>query len=822
VGDAGAILTLFLQWWGVSRAQVFISYLVKYWPGDEHPEPTAADIRRDAALLEAELEEVRPRLIITLGVPAAKHFMGDPDLDIDMVHGIPHRGINGLVVIPCYHPAAGLHDLQMAQRCWQDLRAACDYIAAPKREKVWAESTKQVTVRRVPLSAPEIVNHPTAIDTEGRPGSPHSIQYSWATDYSLVVSAADAKWLDFRGPVIFHNAKYDARMCQEMGVKLPPAALWEDTMIRAYCRQDLPHGLKALSYRVLRRPMASFDDTVRGIFNPIAVEYLETVAAVTGWARPDYELVEDRTTGRMKVYRPNPTHRRAHAVLKTFAKKPDTKINELWFNIPEAQRAEVEDAMGPFPKFGIEIVPQKLADEYGGLDAARTLELHTLLVSEPVPAVYRQDVEVVPALVECEVNGLPFSLEQSSRRAAEFKAEYEAYREELREIAGDDTFNPASPKQVHSVLFGKWRIKSSRRTKLTGDDSWDKKALAILALQWAGRKDPFAKKVQRFVFLLQEHRETVKLYGTYVGPDALPRQVKKGRIHAWLKNTMVVSGRLASEDPNLQNIPSRTKRGKFIRSCFVAPEGSTLLEVDYSQIELRVLADVSGDPALIAAFTGAEDLHRKTEKYIFGIPDDRAGEKRVAAKTFNFRIAYAGPNGSPRGLQEQLFLDGITLSVEACAQYRDRWFAMYPRVAAFLRAAGDEARRHGYAQTVGGRRRFLPFARLTDVPRARAEAERQAGNLKIQGYAQEVIKASMIRWDRWGRRKTNAVAPTKLCMQIHDSLVLEVGTTKPKKIAEVARIVLRMMLKGNEHFKVPILAEAKAGADWGNLEKLKL
>lgn len=283
----------------------------------------------------------------------------------------------------------------------------------------------------------------------------------------------------------------------------------------------------------------------------------------------------------------------------------------------------------------------------------------------------------------------------------------------------------------------------------------------------------------------------------------------------------MVSGRLSSADPNLQNIPSRTERGKLIRSCFVAPEGRVLLSVDYSQIELRILAHESRDKALIEAFTGKEDLHRKTEKYIFGVPDSEAGKKRVAAKTFNFRIAYAGPNGSPRGLQEQLFLDGITLTVNECAAYRDQWFAMYPKVAKFLREAGDEARLKGYAQTTGGRIRYLPFARLAEVPRARAEAERQAGNLKIQGAAQEVIKHAMILWDREYRDRVNKIAPTRLCMQIHDELMFET-VEEPKKLKRVARLLVEMMLSDTEHYRVPILAEAKAGRDWGAQEKLAL
>ena len=821
VGDAGAVLTLFLSWFGIARHTVFVSNLVKYWPGEGNPDPSPADIARDAALLEEELETVRPRLIVALGRFAASHFLGYP-VDMDLMHGIPHWGKDKRIVIPVYHPAVGLHDLSMAQRTWFDLQAACAFIKNPDKSKVWAKSEKPITVKRVSLRAPEIITPPTAIDTEGVPGRPFSVQYSWWPDMALVVSAEDAKWLDFRGPVIFHNAKYDVRMLREMGVKLPPVNLWHDTMVRAYCRQDLPHGLKPLSYRLLRRPMQSFDDTVRRHFNPKAIEYLRTVAACKGWGRPDETLIEDSTTGSLRIYRPQAVNVRAGTIVRSFEKKPDeTDIHALWYNITPEQRADVEAVMGPFPKYGIELVPRAEADTYGGTDAAATLAIHQILDAEPVPDVYAQDVACIPALVEIETTGLPFSVERAADLNRRFLDEALSARAEMREIADKPNLNPGSVKQISEVLFKDWGIRSPRKTKLTGNDSTDDRALSTLALQWATKRDPDAAKIHRFITLLQEYREVRKLSGTYVGPDAIPAKVRDGRIYGRINNTQVVSGRLSSSDPNLQNIPSRTERGKLIRSCFVAPDGHTLLSVDYSQIELRVLAHESGDPALIEAFTGAEDLHRKTEKYIFGVPDEKAGTKRVAAKTFNFRIAYAGPGGSPRGLQEQLFLDGIVLPVEACADYRDRWFEMYPRVAAFLRAAGDEARRYGYASTAGGRRRYLPFARLNDVPRARAEAERQAGNVNIQGRAQEVIKGSMVRWDKSYREKVNRIAPTKLCMQIHDELLFEVGTRDSKILCRVADRIIRMMLAGTEHFAVPILAEAKAGTDWGSQKKLE-
>lgn len=812
------MLNLLLNWFGMVRHRTFMSYIVKQWPGEGvEPRITVKDI----AGVERELEDVQPRLIIALGAEAARYFMDDPDLDMDLVNGIPHQ-VDGRVVIPCFHPAVALSNDSLALKLWLGIKAAAEYVADADPEKIWRPNPHPVNVTRFRLTAPEIITADAAIDTEGVPGRPFSVQYSVDPFFATVVSAEDAKWLEFRGRCIFHNAKYDVRMCREMGVTLPGADKWEDTMVMAYCRQDLPHGLKALSYRLLRRHMTSFEETVRKHFNPLAVDYLEAVASVKGWTRPEETLVEDITTGRLKMYRPNATDARAKSILNTYAKDPNADINDLWFNITKEQREEVENTLGPFPRFGIETVPEREADQYGGTDAASTLELYRGIgrgydgLREH--SIYRQDVLCLPALVEIESTGLPFSPDASRNLSAQFQSEALAVRDEMREISGYDTLNPGSVKQISQILFKDWGIKSPRKTKLTGNDSSDDRALSTLALQFAERSG--SEKIRRFIFLLQEYRELRKMDGTYA--RALPPRVKAGRVHPRINNTQVVSGRLSSSDPNLQNIPSRSERGRLIRGCFIAPEGSMLLSVDYSQIELRILAHESGDPALIEAFTGAEDLHRKTEKYIFGVPDEEAGKKRTAAKTFNFRIAYAGPNGSPKGLQEQLFLDGITLSVQACADYRDKWFGMYPDVARFLRMAGDEARRNGYAETSGGRRRYLPFARLAEVPRVRAESERQAGNLKIQGAAQEVIKAAMVRWDQKGRAGANAIVPTKLCMQIHDELLFEVGTVDPKRLKRVSRYLVDLMLEGTDHYKVPILAEAKAGKDWGSQEKVKL
>lgn len=823
VGKAGAVLDSLIAHEGLKRSQLYITNLVKRWPGPRNPDPTPAEIERDEPLLLRELENVRPSLVIALGRFALRWFL--PGAELETHQGIPHVSPRGPICIGVTHPAAGLHEPGAATQTYLAWSRACRYLRGPSLP--WSESiSPPPCMRYLEPQARLVVSEPVALDTEGTPGEPFSVQWTADGLTGFCVPASHAHRLVFDAPVIFHNAKYDVLMCESMRVTLPSSDLWEDTMVRAYVRQDEPQGLKPLAYRLLRMHLSSFSEVTEPYYKLAVERWLARIGTEVPGAdqRPQPQLIR-ASSGLLRPHRPFSLASRVRAILQAREKRPNVDVVERWRKVPASQRESAERALGPMPRRSLALVPREQAVPYGIMDAIAT---HKLARAYRVPAslqsIYRLDVECIPALIEMERNGLPFDARAASELCAELDERANALRKRIRRLAGDPWFNPGSHRQVSALLFGLWGIASPRKTKLTRADSSDDRALSTLRLRYAEDESASGKRVFELVTAVQDYREHIKLIGTYVGPDALPAQVdERGFIHPTIKHTRTVSGRLASENPNLQNVPVRTGLGRRIRACFRAPDGWCLLSGDLSQIELRIAAHESGDERLIRVYREGLDLHRITERDVFGIPDERAGEKRTAAKNFNFRVLYAGPIGSPAGLREQLFLDGITLSEDECRRYRDAWFALYPGVARYLSNKHEEARRLAYVSTSGGRRRYLPLARVDAVPSARNEAFRQAGNHPIQGGAGEVIKRAMVRWDREYRERANRMTEVRLCMQIHDELLFLVrGEPESTKARRAARLVVEMLEADSRAYRVPIVAEAKVGNRWGEQKKLEV
>jgi DNA polymerase-1 len=299
--------------------------------------------------------------------------------------------------------------------------------------------------------------------------------------------------------------------------------------------------------------------------------------------------------------------------------------------------------------------------------------------------------------------------------------------------------------------------------------------------------------------LLLEHRGLAKLKGTYT--DKLPRMVnpKTGRVHTSFAQAVAVTGRLASSDPNLQNIPIRTAEGRRIRAAFIAPPGHVIVSADYSQIELRILAHLSGDARLLRAFADGEDVHRATAAEIFGAPPaEVTSEQRRYAKIINFGLIYGM---SAHGLAKNLGLDRA-----AAAAYIDRYFARYPGGAVFMERVKAEARGRGYVETVFGRRLHLPDIRANQAGRRQA-AERAAINAPMQGTAADVIKKAMIETRRW---LIDAALRSRLVLQVHDELVLEV----PLDELETVKAELPRLMAGVADLAVPLLVEVGHGDNW--------
>jgi DNA polymerase-1 len=360
-----------------------------------------------------------------------------------------------------------------------------------------------------------------------------------------------------------------------------------------------------------------------------------------------------------------------------------------------------------------------------------------------------------------------------------------ALEQKAYELAGQP-FNLASPKQLGEILFERMKLPSLRKTA-TGQPSTDEEVLTELAADY-----PLPK-------LLLEHRALSKLKSTYT--DKLPQMVNRrtGRVHTTFSQATAVTGRLASSDPNLQNIPVRTPEGRRIREAFIAPPGHVIVSADYSQIELRIMAHLSGDPALVKAFDEGADIHRATAAEIFGVPAaDVTTDQRRYIKAVNFGLIYGM---GAFGLAQQL---GIERG--AAQQFIERYFQRYPGVAAYMQATREFAREHGYVETVFGRRLWLPDIKAAGGPR-RAAAERAAINAPMQGTAADLVKLAMIAVRNWIRRDRLG---TKLLLQVHDELVLEVPD------AELDRVKgeLRIQMTGIAKLEVPLVVDVGVGPNW--------
>ena len=402
-----------------------------------------------------------------------------------------------------------------------------------------------------------------------------------------------------------------------------------------------------------------------------------------------------------------------------------------------------------------------------------------------------EDIELplTAVLAGMERQGILVDRDQLDVLSTQLRVEIEGLEGEIHSIAGRE-FNLGSPKQISEVLYDELELPAPPRRGKTKSRS-----TAADVLEGLAAEHPIARKIL-------DHRELSKLKSTYV--DKLPELIHEssGRIHTTFNPTGSATGRLSSSDPNLQNIPVRTELGRRIRAAFVAPQGKTLLAADYSQIELRVLAHVSGDKALQDAFRKGEDIHTRTAAEVFGVPPMMVeAEHRRRAKAVNFGIVYGL---SPFGLANQL---GIPQ--KEAKEYIDAYFELYPGVKKYMQRAVADAKKTGYAKTMFGRLR--PITDLSSRnPAARGFAERTAINSPIQGAAADLIKLAMIRVD--GKlRETSSEAV--MLLQVHDELLFEV----PVGAAETLGDMVKTEMENAGDLDVPLVVDVKAGRNWRDM-----
>ena len=429
------------------------------------------------------------------------------------------------------------------------------------------------------------------------------------------------------------------------------------------------------------------------------------------------------------------------------------------------------------------------ATHYASEDADFTLQLYRALAplvqqQEGLQRIYRLEVQVSRVLTLIERQGVRIDESMLRQQSAQIGATLVDLENKAYELAGQP-FNLNSPKQLGEILFVKMNLPVVRKTP-KGAPSTDEDVLAKLAADY-----PLPRT-------LLDYRGLAKLKSTYT--DKLPKMINPatGRVHTDYAQAAVITGRLASSDPNLQNIPVRTEEGRRIRMAFIPSDGDVIVSADYSQIELRVMAHLSGDANLQRAFREGEDIHRATAGEVFGVaPTDVNAEQRRAAKAINFGLIYGM---SAFGLAANL---GITR--DAAQTYIDRYFARYPGVAEYMSRIKKEASANGYVETVFGRRLWLPEINAKG-PR-RAGAERAAINAPMQGTSADLIKMAMVAVQDWLEKEKLA---SRLVMQVHDELVLDV----PRAEQDMVSQALPGLMCDVASLAVPLVAETGVGNNW--------
>lgn len=432
------------------------------------------------------------------------------------------------------------------------------------------------------------------------------------------------------------------------------------------------------------------------------------------------------------------------------------------------------------------------AGPYAAEDADITLRLHQVLMPQlektgKLASVYREiDLPLVPVLSRMEQRGALINastLRKHSQELAERMAELE---QEAHEVAGE-TFNLGSPKQLQAIFYDKMGLPVIKKTP-KGAPSTAEPVLQELAHE------------HELPRLILEHRSLSKLKSTYT--DTLPELIshRTGRVHTSYHQAVTATGRLSSSEPNLQNIPIRSEQGRRIRQAFVAPEGYKLMAADYSQIELRIMAHLSGDKGLLTAFEKGEDIHKATAAEVFGVAlDEVSGDQRRSAKAINFGLIYGM---SAFGLARQLDVER-----KVAQAYIDKYFERYPGVLTYMDNIRKQAHDDGFVETLYGRRLYLPEINARNKQLQQA-AERTAINAPMQGTAADIIKRAMLEVESWLQR--DHADDARMTMQVHDELILEVK----ESALEAVRDGLVQRMSAAARLDIPLLVEAGVGDNW--------
>ncbi len=616
--------------------------------------------------------------------------------------------------------------------------------------------------------------------------------------------------------VVVHNYLFDAQF-----VALPTET--HDTMVMAY-NLGLSQGLKELAWRLCGMEMQSYQETIGGKRKEKALAYLEE--ATKGppgistldlpWPDPP-EIVDlswNKTANKLEEKTRKPQHI-TRKVKRIIADVVGGKVNkdgsvdpwDRWHNIDERERAVVEEVLGPMPAATLEDVPLQEAVRYSCRDSDATLRvlqsLEKEIASKGLRLAYELDRRTLPIALAMQQNGIKVDGGYLMELGKDYLALLQEKAEEIFEIASK-RFNPNSPPQLAQLLYEDLGFKPGKYTP-AGMPSTESEELSKLDQEWKKKgRSPRGLSYVPVIPLLKEYKHVAHIKDSFC--DTLPGKVDAdGRIHTTIKTTRTETGRWSMADPNLQQIPQRTEIGRAVRRGFVAEEGRLLVALDFSQIEMRVIAHLAQCQSMIELFREGRDVHTETAAQVFGVSLAEASDAqyRYPCKTLGFGVLYGLTYHGLANQMAEMGLDNWT--EDKCEGFIQDYYELRPEIYRWQEATKAFARENGYVRDLFGRIRYTPEI-LCPIRRYRSAGERQAINMPVQAGAADILKLAMIKLWRAG-------IDGEWLLQVHDELVFSVEKEKVEGFIDQVTRVMETAV----YLSVPVLVEAKTGENWGEM-----
>jgi uracil-DNA glycosylase family 4 len=809
VGVSGQILDRCLTNAGLSRKEIYVTNLVKDY--QEYDKPTSEEVLRDEEELRAEILCVDPDVIGTLGTFATEWVLTESRAGLDKHHGVPtwigpdNKHARRRLVVPCYHPAAGLYSSNNLALTGSDIISvamAAEGRLLPPVDEFGGELDYALDPN------PEIgAIGECGVDTEGSYRRPWCLTWSIRPGHARLVLPGHSP--QFHRRIWLWNSLHDLPVMRAMGIRVDDEQ-FIDLMVQQYLLCIEPQGLKESSYRNLGMVMDSYPDIIAEADYAKAMEYLlEVEARAEEWSIAEpYVLIEG---GIAKVKKPQSVARRVANILrdvrtgKTNKQGEPTDPRYRWNQVDDVIKRPVVETIGEMPEATLDDVPFEDALKYACRDADATLRNAPIVEAKIDEMGLRRVSEIDHAIIP-----MIDRMQEVGIKLAD-KVEWDTLERTCDEQMGRSKFgiytatgadiNPDSGDQVAELLYTQLAITPPKMTKGGDRGSTIDKALETIRTH------------RDIIDLVLDYREASKVISSFINPLRKLSQVGDGRVRCNFRITRVSSGRLAATNPNLLAIPVRSDLGKCIRERFIASDGKTLGEWDLDQVEMRYMADESGDPLLCTIFNeGKVDIHRQTAAWTFGVPYDQVvTEQRYAAKRVGFGV-ITGITG--HGLVDQMNLararrpDGQPWTEADCDTMIDEWFKIYKRVKSYMDRCKEETYATGVSRDRWGRIRYLPGI-WSPLPWVADEAGRQSHSHKIQAGAQGLMKQAMA----WIWKNVCKVTPeVEPLLQVHDSLMLEVPDREDVK--EFVSDMTVFGLTNTTKLCVPLKAKGSYGKSW--------